>query len=75
MWQKHALWNPKHFTKQKCSTLYIYLYLRMKDNQVMYKEEKKSRLNKVLWTLAILAIIGVTVLYVWGKMIHDSITV
>jgi hypothetical protein len=47
----------------------------MKDNQVMYKEEKKSRLNKVLWTLAILAIIGVTVLYVWGKMIHDSITV
>lgn len=47
----------------------------MKDNQVMYKEEKKSRLGKVLWILAILAVAAVVLLYLYGKTIHDGFSV
>lgn len=47
----------------------------MKDNQVMYKEERKSRLSTVLWVLTILAILAVAALYLYGKTIHDGLSV
>ena len=47
----------------------------MKDNQVMYKEEKKSRLGNVLWVLAIIAVAVVVFLYLYGKTIHDGLSV
>ena len=73
MSQKRVLWNPKCFTKQKCSTLYIHSKLRMNQNKVEYGQQKKSRFVVVLWVLAILAIILVSALYIWGKTIHDSL--
>jgi hypothetical protein len=45
----------------------------MNENKVAYGQQKKSRLVVVLWVLAILAIILVSALYIWGKTIHDSL--
>jgi hypothetical protein len=46
----------------------------MKDNQVIYKEEK-SRLSSALWVLAIIAVAAVVFLYLYGKTIHDGLSV
>ncbi len=47
----------------------------MNENKEVYGKQKSSRVSVVLWTLAILAIILVSALYIWGKTIHDSIPV
>jgi hypothetical protein len=45
----------------------------MNENKAMYNQPKSSRVVIGLWILAILAIILVSALYIWGKTIHDSL--
>lgn len=45
----------------------------MNDKNITYRQEKKSSLSTVLWTLAMVAVIVVIGLYIYGKTIHDSL--
>ena len=45
----------------------------MNNDQGMYKKEGMSRVMVALWALAVIAIVVVVSLFLWGKTIHDGL--
>ncbi len=45
------------------------------NNDQMYPKQKMSKVMVVLWALAVIAIAVVIGLFLWGKTIHDGLSV